>query len=85
MQNVEQNFNPGLALIGLSGTSNDDDDSNETGQKRNGFRLARFMGLSSRHWTITTWNCPSLISRFVEHSNTINDFLFLFFNFDTVL
>ena len=54
MQKVEQNFNPGLALIGLSGTSNDDGDSNENGKKRNGFRLARFMCLSSRHCTITT-------------------------------
>ena len=52
-------------------------------QKRNRFRLARFMCLSSRHCTITTWNC--LISRFVEDSNTVNHFLFLFFNLDTVL
>ena len=83
MQKVKQNFNPWLALIGLSGTSNDDGDSNETGKKGMGLdwhALCVFLAVTC---TITTWNC--LISRFVEDSNTINDFLFHFFNFDTVL
>ena len=39
MQKVEQNFNPGLALIGLSDTNNDDGDSNENGKKGIGLDL----------------------------------------------
>ena len=51
MQKVKQNFNPGLALIGLSGTSNDDDDSNENGKKGIGLdlhALCAFLAVTAR-------------------------------------
>ena len=51
MQKVEQNFNPGLALIGLSGTSNDDGDSNENGKKGMGLdwhALCVFLAVTAR-------------------------------------
>ena len=51
MQKVEQNFNPGLALIGLSGTNNDDVDSNENGKKGIGLdlhALCAFLAVTAR-------------------------------------
>ena len=50
MQKVTQNFNPWLALIGLSGTSNDDD-SNENGKKGMGLdwlALCAFLAVTAR-------------------------------------
>ena len=51
MQKVEQNFNAWLALIGLSGTSNDDGDSNENGKKGIGLdwhALCVFLAVTER-------------------------------------
>ena len=51
MQKVKQNFNPWLALIGLSGTSNDDGDSNENDKKGIGLdwhALCAFLAVTER-------------------------------------
>ena len=50
MQKVTQNFNPWLVLIGLSGTSNDDD-SNENDKKGMGLdwhALCAFLAVTAR-------------------------------------